>query len=92
MEFEFYDSSSRKFTREVIDSLWDQNIDMDDWDYMLFFAIEYAADFPLGWDKVHIEPSNYTISRLLTGCCRNRWYPVKDFFGKQGFLGVAYHA
>jgi len=92
MKFEFHDSSSKKITRAVIDKLWEQNVDMDDWDYMLFFAITYEAEFPKGWDNVTIEPSNYNVSRLLNGSCRNKWYPIRDFLGKQGFLGVAYHA
>ena len=92
MKFEFYDSRDDKFTREVCDCLWEQNVNMDDWDYMLFFPIEYEASFPKGWDNIQIQPSNYNIDRLLCGCCSNKWYPVTNFLGKKGFLGVAYHA
>lgn len=92
MKFEFYDSSSKKMTREVRDSLWDQKVDMDDWDYMLFFSAKYTMEFPQGWGNGEIEPENYNVSRLLNGSARNRWYAVKNFLGKEGFLGIAYHA
>lgn len=92
MKFEFYSTSSQEIDRDVIASLWQQNVDMDDWDYMVFFAAKYKAQFPPGWDGVVIEPSNYNVTRLLNGSCRNKWWAVKDFRGKSGFLGVAYHA
>lgn len=92
MKFEFYDYKSQEMTEEVVDSLYKQNICMDDWDYLLFFSVDYIAAFPKGWDNVTVAPSNYTVGRLLNGCCYNKWYPVENFMGKKGFLGVAYHA
>jgi len=88
MKFEFYET----LEDEVIDSLWKQNVNMDDWDYMLFFPEKYKAEFPVGFDDINLEPRSYNVDRLLNGCCSNKWYPVKDFMGKQGILGVAYHA
>lgn len=92
MKFRFYCAYGDEITREIIDSLWKQNVDMDDWDYMIFFEAKYKAEFPTGWDDITIEPKNYNVARMLNGCCRNKWYPVKDFMGKKGFLGIAYHA
>jgi hypothetical protein len=91
MKFEFYTCRSEEITVEVIDSLWNQDVCMDDWDYMLFFEAKFNCEFPEGWDAVTLVP-DYHIDRLLTGCCSNKWYPVENFMGKKGFLGMAYHA
>lgn len=90
MNFEFYDYED--LDRETVDSLWKQGVCMDDWDYVLFFEAKYKSEFPKGWDNTIIEPTNYNVARLLNGCCKNQWWPVTDFMGKKGFLGVAYHA
>lgn len=68
-------------------ALRDQGVDMDDWDYMLVCPPEVASE------TTHDStvPDSYTLSRLLTGCCSNRWYRVK-FRGRDVSLGIAYHA
>lgn len=69
-----------ELSRELIDQLWEQKVCMDDWDYGLF--IESSEELLLEHD----------LENLLHGCCYNKWYFVKDFKGKSGMLGLAYHA
>ena len=89
MRFDFYDREG--LGGEDIDDLWNQGVCMEDWDYVLFFEAKYKSEFPEGFDDISIEPSNYNISRLLSGSSSNKWYPVDKFKGKKGIVGVAYH-
>jgi hypothetical protein len=72
--------------RGYIDELWDQGVNLDDWDYLIIAPvdqIEWVGDEP--------EPAwNNPLGRLLTGCCANRWYKVQ-WDGQEVALGVAYH-
>lgn len=81
----------------VIESLCKQNVFMDDWDYVLFVDNEYKDHFRIyesQFDRSEdiILAKSYEVRDLLHGCCQNVWYEVKDFFGRPGILGVAYHA
>lgn len=38
-----------------------------------------------------LSPKDYTVSRLLTGCCDNTWYRIK-WNNKDAIIGLAYHA
>lgn len=95
IKFEYYDAS--ELTDEDRQDLWDQDVCMDDWDYLLFSEVEGPMD-KIDWiiesDNVEIEfyPADYNVEKLLTGCCNNRWHKVKNFKGRQGVLGVAYHS
>lgn len=77
---------------EEFDSLWDQGVDLDDWDYILAFeepskiAVQQEDEF-----NTYYAPKSYTVERLLTGCCINRWYKA-NLFGKPRMIGIAYHA
>jgi hypothetical protein len=75
MKLEYHDD----LPRNIIDKLWEQNVNCDDWDYMIFLMSDR-------------EPDHKFTENLLHGCCDNVWYKVTDFFGKAGMLGVAYHA
>lgn len=91
INIEYYE----ELEREIIDSLWDQDIDMDDWDYLLFIPKKFSKEFREC--ACHTEkkneriPEKYNLSRILTGSCRNVWYEC-TFKGKSGYLGIAYHA
>ncbi len=43
--------------------------------------------------KISIEWQclDWTLDRLLTGCCSNRWYQI-EWKGEKRAIGVAYHA
>ena len=89
MKFEYYS----EIQSDIAKKLKGQGVCMDDWDYMLFFEedeIELVTERKR-W-RVELTPKDDGVSRLLTGRCSNRWYPVNDFMGRKGILGVAYHA
>lgn len=93
IKFEYYTYDD--LNRDDIDMLWDQEVCMDDWDYMLFCECDISkVDWLFPVDELEIEyaPKDYNIEKLLTGCCSNSWYKVTNFKGRRGVLGVAYHA
>jgi hypothetical protein len=80
--------------QETILKLWDQNIIMDDWNYVLFIDEEFNSEFleiPHFPTTILLHPKSIYISDLLQGSYENRWYAVNDFMGRKGILGVAYH-
>ncbi len=89
-KFEFYEEDD--LSQVAIDSLWKQQINMDDWDYLLFFESENFLVECESRFTHELHPKDYNISRLLTGCCCNKWRFIKDFMGRTGVVGVAYHA
>ena len=90
IEFEMYED----LNQGVIDNLWNQSVDMDDWDYLLFVKDEYKDHFQKTDKSLrgNFEPKSWQVEKLLQGCCSNAWYEVQDFMGKKGFVGIAYHA
>lgn len=66
--------------RDTRVSLWEQGVNMDDWNYILFLPDSEAAGF------------YGNLSELLTGPCDNVWHRVRNFNGRPGLLGIAYHA
>ncbi len=90
--FEFYTS----LPDDVEQAMWDQGVCMDDWDYLLFFEDGFETWMDESYKSrrftCEILPKDYELGRLLTGCCYNKWYPVTDFAGRKGIVGVAYHA
>lgn len=79
----------------VIDRLWEQKVDMDDWDYVLFVEDEYRTHFRECVEdglRGNMQAKSYEVECLLHGCCYNAWYSIDDFFARKGILGVAYHA
>jgi len=94
IKFEYYDTT--ELTDEERDALWEQDVCMDDWDYMLFHEAEGDLD-EFEWIEPEefttcLTPADFYIERLLNGSCYNRWYKVQNFKGRKGILGVAYHA
>ena len=86
--FEIYTDLSEKY----ILSLSDQGVDVDDWDYLLFFpANGTRAILPYGFKEGPIEPKENALGRLLNGSYKNVWYFVDNFMGRSGVIGVAYH-
>jgi hypothetical protein len=91
IKFEMYTSLDEKTT----DELWRLHVNMDDWDYVLFVGMEHRDEFIIcenDYSRGNLEPKSYLIDKLLTGCCTNAWYEVKDFMGREGILGIAYHS
>ena len=84
--FEFYE----KLPESAIQSLWDQNICMDDWDYLLFFENSELFEKSEYFDTI-LVPKSYVMGTLLSGCSSNKWFPVDDFMGRKGVIGIAYH-
>jgi hypothetical protein len=75
---------------EVLDSLRDAKINVDDWDYVLFIEQEYEHQFVILDEG--LEPRSYEVQGLLHGSCGNCWYYVMDFMGRTGIIGIAYHS
>lgn len=81
----------KSLTDEDLKSLRDQDVCLDDWDYMIFVEnCNYTETTDLE-DRPTIVPEDTELERLLVGCCDNKWYML-TFRGKDGMLGVAYHA
>jgi hypothetical protein len=87
-------------TREEVEDLWKQGVDLDDWDYMLVFddLLKFNRQSnctelpdPNFVESISYAPKSYSAERLLTGCCDNRWYKV-IFRGGPRMIGIAYHA
>jgi len=79
-------------TDEDLDSLRDQDVCLDDWDYMIF--IEGDIDVCTEDDFIgalRLVPKDYQLTRLINGCCDNTWHRL-TFRGVQGIMGVAYHS
>lgn len=92
IKFEFHE----KLDQKTIDSLWEQVVDMDDWDYVLFVPKSFRDKFKRleedDYSRGNLTPKSYEVEGLLHGCCHNAWYEVTDFKGRAGVLGVAYHS
>lgn len=78
-----------ELTKDEIQSLWDQQVSMDDWDYLLVVNPKDVFSEESGEFHVHYA---YPLERLLDGCCSNEWYGLINFRNKECFIGVAYHA
>lgn len=89
MKFEFYEPYD--LDEETIRDLWDQGINMDDWDYLLFFEATHTLKLPMEFHQITLSPRNPNIERLLTGSYANKWWPIGNFQGRKGIIGVAYH-
>ena len=81
-------------TREEIEALWAQEVDMDDWDYIIVIPEDRVMEKEdtdwKGNPRKILVPEDYNIERLLRGS-DNRWYKA-TFRGKQVALGISYHA
>lgn len=89
IRFEMYED----LDDEVMDSLRDQYVDMDDWDYMLFVEDCFREHFsPEQHTSSILVPNSHKVEGLLNGSCSNLWYAIDNFMGQKGILGVAYHS
>lgn len=75
------------------EQLRSQGIDLDDWDYALLCDdLDLFEEAPEVYTEgITYEPKDWTLDRLLNGCCDNKWYKIK-FNGKVVMAGFAYHA
>lgn len=86
------------FDDKTTKSLWSQGVNLDDWDYAIIFdnpdeVIESFTDVD-SYDRTERtawRAKDYTIDRLLTGCCDNKWYEA-EIDGKKVAIGIAYHS
>lgn len=87
-----------ELTYDEIRALWDQDVNMDDWDYIVLApvdSLEYIEpsnnDYDEYYKESNYEQSDFYIDKLLNGCFDNIWYKAK-FRGKFYAIGVAYHS
>lgn len=64
------------------EELWKAGLCLDDWDYGLI----------VNGKKAYNMEKNYTLNRLLTGCCSNEWFQIKNKKGRWFTIGMAYHS
>ena len=77
--------------RPDIDALWDQGVNLDDWDYMLIVPADTLQEAQDMDGEECWLPRDWYLGELLIGVFRNRWYKAR-FHGKVVGVGVAYHA
>lgn len=94
---------SNDLTKDEVDSLWAQDVDLDDWDFILVIPPDQVEEHEetdtaysdeRGWHKVSVKelrPKAYSLMRFEVGCGDNKWYRV-NFRCKQVAMLVAYHA
>lgn len=75
-----------EFPRDVTDSLWDQGIDMDDWDYAILAAPDVLERSE---DGDYRYPSSFVFGGL-TAHYKFVW-KVATIRDEQFALGIAYH-
>ncbi len=83
-------------TDEEVESLWQQGVNMDDWDYMLLGPTDliHAVKVRDAWDQSEamvFEGKDWWLGNMLSGSSSNRWYRAK-LRGKEWAMGIAYHA
>ena len=81
---------------DVRQSLWDQNISLDDVDYLLITtAIDQFSDIvddsiEATYEAPQVRPNEYDIERLINRADNNRWYKA-IIYGRDVVVGIAYH-
>ena len=80
-------------TREDVEALWQQVVNMDDWDYMLFCPPEVVSklETPGEYDQSEFGCKDWLLEKTLNGVCTNQWYRA-SFREKEWSIGVAYHS
>jgi hypothetical protein len=81
-----------ELTREEIEALWDQNVNMDDWDFLVLDNPESLTQVP-GWHNNRYKHNNYQLDIILyrSSPYKYTWYKA-EFRGQLYAIGVAYHA
>jgi hypothetical protein len=85
-----------ELTHQDIDAFWEQDVNMDDWDYIVLAPPETITatqrrDEWNGTECTEWDQQVYEFDRILVGSSSNRWYKAA-FRGKEYAVGVAYHA
>lgn len=75
------------FKENESELLWKQGVCLDDWDYLLVCPLDSVEKNNDG----ELQPKEYGLERMLTGCCHNTWY-IATFRGNEVAIGVAYHS
>jgi len=94
MNLIFISYESDDYDQDDVDSFWDQNICMDDWDYIILAPVNVLTEVDAkNWEDKPIKKyvASYPLERLRVGCCDNVWYKG-TFRGVEYAVGVAYHA
>lgn len=73
-----------------VDRHWDR-IDHGDGSYSMAIPWEKGGYMDVSTTKKRYTCKEYSIDRLLTGCCSNTWYLIQ-WNGEKKAIGVAYHA
>ena len=90
MNLEYFEPDD--LDRSTIDRLWDQGVNLDDWDYMLItYDVEAFTVVEVDEEVLGLAPISWSLGRLLTGCCSNIWYKI-TWRGEAAMVGVAYHS
>ncbi len=76
-----------EISNEEREDLWNQDVNMDDIDYMLI--VDKIDEFEINGKSIILQ--NWTFNQMLTGVCNNEWYKV-NFRGETVIMGVAYQA
>ena len=82
-----------ELTREEEDQLRNQNIDLDDWNYMIFIPMEEMGETGEDDGSTVWRPKEYYIERIITtaGHYEAKWYIDIKFNGGIYGLGVQHH-
>ena len=104
MNCQLFFPDSRDLTRQEIDDLWGQDVNLDDWDFMLIVPPDQVQEYDTTedvyspdtgrWRSVPCKalgPIEYALQRFEVGCCSNKWYRV-TFRGQRVAMLVTYHA
>jgi len=98
-----YEDPIHPLTKEVCDSLRQQGVCLDDWNYMLFLPMEMtepenntrSIEVEYGrWEDVvvsEVRPKDWAIGKMVEGGYEAKWYGNISFYGKEWALGVQYH-
>ena len=90
MKLEFFEPDD--LSSDIVEKLWNQSVDLDDWDYLLITTdLDSFEEVEDEDGRITWSPTSSTIERLLTGCCSNIWYKI-SWRGKKAMVGVAYHS
>lgn len=94
-----------ELTPDEVESLSEQGVGMDDWDYLILAPLDAVSvrttrrddwNWETGReesrDVEEICPNEYLLERLLVGCCANVWYQARLRSDDKRAIGVAYHA
>lgn len=98
-----YDDPVHPLTEEVCNSLRKQNVDLDDWNFMLFLPMELTepsteeknVEVEYGrWETIKVDtirPKDWAIGRMVENGYDAKWYSNIEFYGKVWALGVQHH-